>query len=297
MIGTRLPFLTSALPLSSKTNAPQCGPIWGCLVPLPWPAFSIRAGLKPCLLLSPKKTTKTCIPCQLSHYSLPVLYVQSALLPAEGRNFNAISSENSLQCVLNMVLNWDRGGLGEILGGNFSLKGWWHTGTGCPRRLLMPHPSLPEEHPKTQSVLPLIKGHSSLQSKEVVDAPSLEAYKTRPGLVVGNPAHSRGVETRWSLWSFSTQDILGFYDSTLLYERHLLPLLLNNFYLQAKEIKSIKKLHNKTPNYPSHHSRQQKQWSWLPSSKANPSTENPCQIPKDITTSALLHKHRLQTLQ
>ena len=60
----------------------------------------------------------------------------------------------------------------------------------------MPHPSLPEEHPKTQSVLPLIKGHSSLQSKEVVDAPSLEAYKTRPGLVVGNPAHSRGVETR-----------------------------------------------------------------------------------------------------
>ena len=30
----------------------------------------------------------------------------------------------------------------------------------------------------------------------------------QPGLVVGNPAHSRGVETRWSLWSFSTQAIL-----------------------------------------------------------------------------------------
>ena len=37
--------------------------------------------------------------------------------------------------------------------------------------------------------------------KEAVDAPSLEALKARcgteqPGLVVGNPAHSRGVETR-----------------------------------------------------------------------------------------------------
>ena len=30
----------------------------------------------------------------------------------------------------------------------------------------------------------------------------------QPGLVVGDPAHSRGVETRWSLWSFSTQAIL-----------------------------------------------------------------------------------------
>ena len=31
----------------------------------------------------------------------------------------------------------------------------------------------------------------------------------QPGLMVGNPAHSRGVETRWSLWSFSTQAILS----------------------------------------------------------------------------------------
>jgi len=30
----------------------------------------------------------------------------------------------------------------------------------------------------------------------------------QPGLEVGDPAHSRGVETRWSLWSFSTQAIL-----------------------------------------------------------------------------------------
>jgi len=33
----------------------------------------------------------------------------------------------------------------------------------------------------------------------------------QPGLVVGDPAHSRGVETRWSLWSFATQAILWFY--------------------------------------------------------------------------------------
>ena len=34
----------------------------------------------------------------------------------------------------------------------------------------------------------------------------------QPGLLVGCPAHSSGVETRWSLWSFSTQVILWFYD-------------------------------------------------------------------------------------
>jgi len=39
-----------------------------------------------------------------------------------------------------MVLNWDRGGLGWILGRCFSHRGWWSTGTGCPRRLWMPHP-------------------------------------------------------------------------------------------------------------------------------------------------------------
>ena len=37
----------------------------------------------------------------------------------------------------------------------------------------------------------------------------------QPGLVVGDTAHSRGVETRWSLWSFSTQAILRFYDSVI----------------------------------------------------------------------------------
>ena len=34
----------------------------------------------------------------------------------------------------------------------------------------------------------------------------------QPGLLVGDPAHSRGVETRWSLRSSSTQAILGFYE-------------------------------------------------------------------------------------
>ena len=51
--------------------------------------------------------------------------------------------------------------------------------------------------------------------KEVVDALSLEAFiqgqagcgSGQPGLVVGDPAHSRGVETRWSLRSFPTQAI------------------------------------------------------------------------------------------
>jgi len=37
----------------------------------------------------------------------------------------------------------------------------------------------------------------------------------QPGLVVGDPAHSKGVETRWSLWSLSTQTI-PFYDSIII---------------------------------------------------------------------------------
>ena len=38
----------------------------------------------------------------------------------------------------------------------------------------------------------------------------------QPGLVVGDPAHSRGVEIQWSLWSFSTQAVLWFYDLAVL---------------------------------------------------------------------------------
>ena len=37
----------------------------------------------------------------------------------------------------------------------------------------------------------------------------------QPGLVVGDPTHSGGVETRWSLWSFSTQAMLWFYYSMI----------------------------------------------------------------------------------
>ena len=38
----------------------------------------------------------------------------------------------------------------------------------------------------------------------------------QPGLVVGDPVQGRGVETRWSLWSFSTQAILWWlYDDEL----------------------------------------------------------------------------------
>ena len=36
----------------------------------------------------------------------------------------------------------------------------------------------------------------------------------KPDLVDGNPAHSRGFETRWSLRFFSTQAILWFYDDS-----------------------------------------------------------------------------------
>jgi len=37
-----------------------------------------------------------------------------------------------------------------------------------------------------------------------------------PGLVAGNPAHSRGVETRWSLWSFQPRP---FYDSMIYFDK------------------------------------------------------------------------------
>ena len=67
----------------------------------------------------------------------------------------------------------------------FSVTGWWHTGTGCPERW-MPHPG-------------------GIQSQAGCGS-------GQPGLVVGDPAHSRGVEITWSLRSFSTQAILWFHD-------------------------------------------------------------------------------------
>jgi len=60
--------------------------------------------------------------------------------------------------------------------------------------------------------------HWNRLPKEVVDVPSLEAFMARLEVALGSLlwwlailwwlAHSRGVETRWSLWSFSTQAIL-----------------------------------------------------------------------------------------
>ena len=67
-----------------------------------------------------------------------------------------------------MVLNRDRGGLGWILGGSFSPSGWWRTeqvaqgGCGCP---------IPAG----------IQGQAGCGSGQ-------------PGLLVGDPAHSRGLK-------------------------------------------------------------------------------------------------------
>jgi len=83
-----------------------------------------------------------------------------------------------------MVLNWDRGGFSWILGGSFSHGGWWHTGTGCPRRLWMPHPW---KHSRPRWMW-LWAGWSSGWW----------------------PCTQQGAETRWSLWSFSTRAILWF---------------------------------------------------------------------------------------
>ena len=75
-----------------------------------------------------------------------------------------------------MVLNWNREGLGWILGRSFSHRVVAQGGCGCP---------IPGG----------IQGQAGCGSGQ-------------PGLVVGDPAHSRRVGTRWSLWSFSTQAIL-----------------------------------------------------------------------------------------
>jgi len=67
-----------------------------------------------------------------------------------------------------------------MLGGNISLGGWWHTETGCG--------------------CPVAGG---IQGQA-------ECGSGHSGLVGGDPATSRGVET-WSLWSISTQAILWLY--------------------------------------------------------------------------------------
>ena len=63
------------------------------------------------------------------------------------------------------------------------------------------------------------------EAKENADQDS-EIFKERDtwgdtswdlGLEVGDPAHGRGVDTRWSLRFFSTQAILWFYDTKLMF--------------------------------------------------------------------------------
>jgi len=66
------------------------------------------------------------------------------------------------------LCNRDREGVGWVLGGSFSHRGWWGIRTGCPRRLWCPIPGG-------------IQGQAGCGSGQ-------------PGLLVGDPAHSRGLE-------------------------------------------------------------------------------------------------------
>ena len=85
-----------------------------------------------------------------------------------------------------MVLNWDRGGLGWILGRSFSHRGWdaleqiAQGGCGCP---------IPGG----------IQGQAGCGSGQ-------------PGLVVGDPAHSRGLKLHDHCGPFQPRP---FYDSLI----------------------------------------------------------------------------------
>jgi len=63
--------------------------------------------------------------------------------------------------------------------------------------------------------------HWNRLPKGVVDALSLQAFKARLDVALGSlvcwlaTCTQQGVGTRWSLWSFSTQAILGFHDLVL----------------------------------------------------------------------------------
>lgn len=54
---------------------------------------------------------------------------------------------------------------------------------------------------------------STRRNKKARTEEALDRMYCQPGLVVGNAAHSRGVENRWSLWSFPPRP---FYDSITL---------------------------------------------------------------------------------
>jgi len=82
-----------------------------------------------------------------------------------------------------VVLHWDRGGLGWILGGSFSHRGWWCTeqvaqgGCGC---------TIPAG----------IQGQAGCGSGQ-------------PGLLVGDPAHSRGLEPDEHCGPFQPRPLYG----------------------------------------------------------------------------------------
>ena len=85
-----------------------------------------------------------------------------------------------------MVSNWDRGGLGWTWGGSFPLRGWWYTeqvaqgGCGCP---------IPGG----------IQGQAGCGSGQ-------------PALLVGDPAHSRGLERDENCGPFQPRPV---YDSMM----------------------------------------------------------------------------------
>ena len=80
------------------------------------------------------------------------------------------------------------------LGRSFSLREWWRTGTGCPKRLWMPHPWR-HKRPGWMWLWAAWSGG-------------------------WRPCTWQGVETGWSLWSFSTQAILWFYDCmTIIFQK------------------------------------------------------------------------------
>jgi len=88
-----------------------------------------------------------------------------------------------------VVLNWDRGGLGWIWGGSFSPRGWWRTeqvaqgGCGCP---------IPAS----------TQGQAGCGSGQ-------------PGLVVGDPAHSRGMKLDEHCGPFQPRPFYGLHKFSL----------------------------------------------------------------------------------
>ena len=81
------------------------------------------------------------LPCTLFHTTLLQLHVstQQRLMFSSWlllvRNLELLFMSRSSKALLGFLFDDER-----KKGGSFSLRGWWRTGTGCPRRLWMPHP-------------------------------------------------------------------------------------------------------------------------------------------------------------